>query len=450
MTMEIKTMYVWWEQSVRSAFDAYSQIGRPVLDALHVFFQGTFNVLLAITFATSLVFLIMTIYTIKKRASKEIVDGSYAPSVTIQIPTFNELAAIRCAQACLEFDYPKDRYEILIGDDSNDPKISAKIADFAKEHGIISIIKREKNIGYKPGNLNSMLPHSKGEFIVIFDSDFIPKPDFLKRVVQPFKDDPKVAAVQAKWAFINSKESMITVLGSSILNVYHFITLPFLKGRRNMSLLCGSAEAVRKSTLIELGSWDSGNLTEDIEYSIRLINKGYRVAYLEDLTCDSEVPHNSFDLYRQQMRWGYGVIHSFKKHFKAIYRNKGTSFDDKLCLTIVCSGYLLALLLFALLAFGTLSIVTHAPAPIEWGKLLSETGRNILLTSGLLIANVVALKRSKSMGQLGRMVASSFSYGIIMTYHVNKGIYKALMGRPMEWFMLKKRGNEIQVPTATP
>jgi cellulose synthase/poly-beta-1,6-N-acetylglucosamine synthase-like glycosyltransferase len=158
-----------------------------------------------------------------------------------------------------------------------------------------------------------MLPHSKGEFIVIFDSDYVPKEDFLKRIVLPFKDDEKVAATQARWTFLNGDQNMITILGTSILNVYHYVTLPFIKNRRNMSLLCGSAEAVRKSTLIKLGGWDTGNLTEDIEYSIRMVNSGYRVEYIEDLTCDSEAPHTPKDLYRQQMRWAYGVTSSFRK-----------------------------------------------------------------------------------------------------------------------------------------
>ena len=448
--MDMHSIYLWWETIVRATFQAYSEASKPILDVVHIFFQSTFNIILLITCLVSVIFLIMTIYTsLRKNKAEEAIDESYTPPVTIQIPTFNELVAIRCAEACLKFDYPKEKYEILIGDDSNNREISRQIHAFSAQHPPVKVIRREKNTGYKPGNLNNMLPHSKGDLIVIFDSDFMPKPDFLKRIVQPFKDNPQVAAVQAKWTFLNGQENMITVLGASILNVYHYITLPFLKARRKMSLLCGSAEAVRKSTLVELGAWESGNLTEDIEYSIRLINAGYKVAYLENLTCDSEVPYTSFDLYRQQMRWAYGVIFSFKKHFRGIYTNKKTTFEDKIGMSIVCSGYLLTFLLFALLATGTLSIVTHAPAPIEWGKLLSETARNIALTSGLLIATIVALRRSRNTRSLGKMIASSFSYGIVMVYHVNKGIFKAVIGREMEWFMLTKKGNEAYGQTAS-
>jgi hypothetical protein len=95
-----------------------------------------------------------------------------------------------------------------------------------------------------------------------------------------------------------------------------------------------------------------------------------------------------------------------------------------------------------MLSTGFLSIITHAPAPIEWAQFLTETGRNMAITSGLIITTIVAMKRSRTLAQVPPMVASSFSYGIVMTYHVNKGIFKALMGRQMEWFMLTKKSNE--------
>ena len=90
---------------------------------------------------------------------------------------------------------------------------------------------------------------------------------------------------------------------------------------------------------------------------------------------------------------------------------------------------------------GTLSFVTHDPAPIEWGKFLFDMARNIILTSGLIIASVVALRKAKHPELSWKMVASSFSFGLVVTYHVNVGIFKAIAGRPMEWFMLKKQGN---------
>jgi cellulose synthase/poly-beta-1,6-N-acetylglucosamine synthase-like glycosyltransferase len=429
---------------MQALYERYEQLGRPILDTLHILFDNLFHFFLYVMAFACMVFLLMAMYTaIRKNKPAGAIDESYTPSITIQIPTRNELAAMRCAEACLQSDYPKDKYHILIGDDSNKPEISKKLVEFTSHHEQVAVVRREHNIGYKPGNLNNMIPHSKGEFIIIFDSDFVPGKDFLKRVVQPFKDNPKVAAVQARWTFLNDDQNFITILGASILNVYHYITLPFIKNRRNMSLLCGSAEAVRKSTLVELGSWDAGNLTEDIEYSIRAIDAGYRIAYLEELTCDSEVPYTSSDLYRQQMRWAYGVIHSFKKHFNGITSNKLTTFEDKVCLGMIGCGYLVSFVLLAMLFTGLLSILTHPPTPVDWGKFLWETGKNLLLTSGLIISTIVAMRRSRTTKHVVPMLASSFSYGLVMTYHINKGILKAILGRPMEWFMLAKKANEV-------
>jgi cellulose synthase/poly-beta-1,6-N-acetylglucosamine synthase-like glycosyltransferase len=441
--MDIHALYDWSQATFQTAFEKYSELGRPTLDLLHIVFDNLFYFFLYVMAFACFTYLFMAFYTaVLKNKPSAPLDASYTPSVTIQIPTFNEPVAIRCAEACLKFDYPNSKFHILIGDDSNQADVSKKLKEFASKHAQVQVIKREKNIGYKPGNLNNMLPHSKGEFLVIFDSDYLPKPDFLKRIVQPFKHDDMIAATQARWTFINGGQNFITILGTSILNVYHYVTLPYIKNRKKMSLLCGSAEAIRKSTLIKLGGWDTGNLTEDIEYSIRMVNNGYRVEYIEDLTCDSEAPHTPKDLYKQQTRWAYGVISSFKKHFKPIVFNKKTTFEHKFCLGLVGCGYLISFVLLAMLSTGFLSIITHAPAPIQWSLFLKETFTNIAITSGLILTTIVAMKRSHTLKQVPPMVASSFSFGIVMTYYVNKGIFKAILGRPMEWFMLSKQSND--------
>src|SRR3989344_1478057 len=367
------------------------------------------------------------------------------PFVTVQIPTFNELAAVRCAKQCLDFDYPQDRYEILIGDDSNDSEVSGKLKEFAHDNPRVRIIKRPSNIGYKPGNLNSMLKHSKGEFLVVFDSDFVPQEDFLRKIIAPFMKDRRIAGVQARWKVINANQNLISVLGATIVSTCHHITIPFMFGRRKVAFLCGSAEAVRKSTLLELGRWEEGNLTEDIEFSLRLLERGHKIEYLENLECEGEVPYTLKDLYKQQMRWAYGVIYSWKKHFMGIARSRHLKLADKMYMGgIFCSGYLISVLLAGLFITGTLSFITHRPAPVEWGKFFYELARNILLTSGLIFASVIALKLSKKSRLALPMIASSFSYGIVVTYYVNVGIFKAFANIPMKWYMLRKHGNRIE------
>ena len=216
-----------------------------------------------------------------------------------------------------------------------------------------------------------MLKYSRGELLVIFDSDFIPSSDFLSRIVKPFMKDDKVAGVQARWNLINPNQNLISVLGATIVSVCHRVTIPFMYNRRKIAFLCGSAEAVRKKVLIEQGGWENGNLTEDIEFSLRVLKNGYKIEYLDDLECDGEVPYTLRDLYKQQMRWAYGVIYSWKKHFRDIVKSKHLSIIDKLYMGCVfCSGYLLSVLLAGLFLTGTLSLITHAPAPWAfWPKL---------------------------------------------------------------------------------
>ena len=427
-------------------FSWYNLIGRKILDFLHTIFDSLFNLLLLVAIIVSVLYLAMAVCAIfrkKKQKIEEKFEGPW-PFVTVQIPTFNELAAIRCAKACMDFDYPKDSYEILIGDDSSKPEISRQLKEFASEHKSVKVIKRQSNSGFKPGNLNNMLKHSQGEFIVIFDSDFVPHEDFLKRIVQPFMKDKKIAGVQARWKFLNANQNMISVLGATIVSTCHHVSIPFMYERRHLTFLCGSAEAVRKSALLELGGWENGNLTEDIEFSLRLLVNGYKIKYIDDLECDSEVPFTLRDLYRQQMRWAYGVIYSWKKHFRDISKSKHLDAVDKLYMQgIFLSGYLLSVLLASLFITGTLSFITHAPAPVEWGKFFYEFTRNVMLTSGLIIASIVALSKANKSRLSLPMIASSFSFGLVVTYYVNIGIFKAILKTPMEWYMLNKQGNKI-------
>ena len=434
-----------YASAVTNFFAWYNSIGRIILDFLHIIFENTFNVLLIVAVIFSVLYFLMALYAMfnKPKKRKEMECDAELPFVTVQIPTFNELAAIRCAESCLKFDYPKDKYEIIIGDDSNKPEISEILAEYAQKHELIKITKRETNEGFKPGNLNHMLNHSRGEILVIFDSDFVPEKDFLSRIVAPFMRDGNIAGVQARWKLMNPGQNTVTSLGASILYTCHYVTLPFMFNQKKISFLCGSAEAVRKSTLIGLGGWESGNLTEDIEFSLRLLEKGYKIEYIDSLECDSEVPHTLKDLYRQQMRWAYGVIYSWKNHFVSILKSKSIGFMDKLCMAIFLSGYFIATLLAALFITGTLSFITHAPAPVEWGKFGYELSRNILLTSGLLVAGCVALLKAKKSKMTLRMIASSFSYGLVVTYYVNVGIIKAIAKVPMEWYMLNKHGNKL-------
>ncbi len=423
-----------------------NQIGRVVFDFLHPIFNNAFYILLFIAIATSIIYYYISFHTLLSNKTKkkqyEELDEEKAPFITVQIPTRNEPVALRCAKHCLEFDYPKNRYEIIIGDDSNDKTVSKQLDKFAKQHELVKVMRRGDNIGYKAGNLNNMLKYSKGDVIVLFDSDFVPKKDFLKKIVAPFQQDRSLGAVQARWNFLNPNQNLVSVLGATIVSVFHHITLPFINSRRNLTFLCGSAEAVRKDVLLKLGGWKNGSLTEDIEYSLRLLKNGYKIEYLPDLECESEVPYRPKDLYKQQKRWAYGFISAFKDHGRDILKSKNLSLQDKMYINFTWTGYLLSVLLFLMFLTGFLSFITHSPEAFDLSKFFYEMGRNALMSSGILFASVVAQIKNKNIKSVPSMLASSFSYGLVVTYHVNLGLYKVLAKKPMSWFLLEKQGNK--------
>ncbi|MGV8141552.1 MAG: glycosyltransferase [Candidatus Woesearchaeota archaeon] len=433
--------------------NAYIASSRPILDAIHNLFDGTFYVFLYITMAVSFLFIIMSIYALfhKKKQKEFSFDESNAPFVTIQIPTYNELAALNCAQKCLDMNYPKDSYEIIIGDDSSKSEISAEIDKFASQHkDMIKVTRRGVNVGFKPGNLNHMLKYTKGEIIVIFDSDFLPNKDFLRNIVAPFQHDKKIAGVQSRWKFLNNDQNVFSFVGSLVVESFHHVYLPFMKKVGKVSFLCGSGEAVRKDLLIKMGGWRSGSLTEDIEFSIRLLKEGYNIAYLENVEVYCEAPFTAKDLYRQQKRWAYGVISSFILHFKNIVSSRKISAKTKLFIHFQGVGYVFTMLLGLMFITGTISMISHRPAPIEWVKFLSETGMNILLTSGSLIISLIALWKTKRLRHWWKVITYSLSVGLVMVVHVNEGIFKSILGGRMEWFMLNKLGNTKKIKDRSP
>lgn len=438
----VTKVFTFYESQGDYAYEFFVNYSRTILDYLHVIFNGMFYILLYITIFLTFSYVVMAIYLLfKKYDKKEIpVKDKDLPFVTIQIPTFNEIIALNCARSCLEFDYPKNKFEIIIGDDSNDKSVSKKLDEFASIHNIVKITRRGRNIGFKPGNLNHMLKFSKGDYIVIFDSDFLPKKDFLRRIIAPFIHDNKVSAVQARWVTKNFSQSLASVVGGTIPLFTHYIGLPILNRINSNKFIAGSAEAIKKKDLIHLGGWRSGALTEDIEYSLQLTNAGKKIVYLENLHCECEAPFTIKDLCKQQMRWAFGVISALKIHSKKILLNKNIPTVQKFNMFLLMSGYLITLFFFFLTLTGTLSVITHRPEIIDWGKFISETVLNIILTSGFLMVCTITLILSKKAKEIPRMIMASLSVGLVVIFVVTLGIFKAIFNRDMHWFMLNKRG----------
>lgn len=442
----LDVVFSFYEAIGDAVYVFYVEHSRTLLDSAHVLFDRVFYVLLFFTFLLTFGYFVMAL-VLALRKPKDVAplhcSDDMLPTVTIQIPTYNELAALACAKRCLAFDYPKDKVQIIIGDDSSEESVSRQIDAFARDHQQILVTRRGSNVGFKPGNLNHMLPHSTGDYIVIFDSDFLPNTWFLRRIIAPFFTDKRIAAVQARWKIVNFSQNLSSLVGGTIPLYTHYLGLPFLKMLDSNGFIAGSAEAIRKKDLIELGGWASGCHTEDIEYSLRLTRANKRIVYLENLTCGCEAPFTVRDVCRQQMRWAYGVITACKRHFVPLVRSKNVRPRDKVNIFLLLSGYVVTLLFFSLTIAAMLSLLTHRPEPVLWVTFFSEMIRNVLFTSGYLFATSIALVLGNKVSEIPRLILASFSVGLVVIVVVTQGVYQALVNRPMEWFMLKKKGNTV-------
>ena len=426
---------------------------------LHSVIKTVFEIALMGAFILSLGYFIITACALalsRLRNKPEIIeDTALYPTVTVQIPTYNELAALNCARRCLDFDYPAEKLQIMIGDDSSQPEISAQIDAFAAANPRIEISRRGENIGFKPGNLNVMLPKSRGDYLLILDSDFLPKKDFLKRLVVPVIKDPTLAGAQAAWRIINVHNNQSTLMGTGIVNIIHSVILPFLKATTDSCVFCGSGELVKKSYLEEHGGWTAGALTEDVDYSLRVISSGKRIAYLDDLRIRCEVPYTPGDLFRQQMRWAYGVMRAFMAHGKKLFLSRTIQKRTKFAAFLFASGYVMITLLLLTMVLGTLNLISGLmgldPASVQSssytvGHFVYDSVVNLVLTCGMLVSAIAAgFVNGFGMRNIWRLVLASLSIGVICMFFVARGLFSAWFGLPMKWFMLKKAGNENPV-----
>jgi len=255
------------------------------------------------------------------------------PKVTVQLPMFNELyVAERIIETIAAFDYPADKLQIQVLDDSTDETtdlIAKKVAEVAATGVNIQHIHRTDRTGYKAGALDDAMDQVEGEFIAIFDADFIPEPDWLQKTMPHFIDD-NIGVVQTRWGHINKKYSILTELQAFGLNGHFAIE----QGGRNASghfiNFNGTGGVWRKTCIAEAGGWEHDTLTEDLDLSYRAQLKGWKFKFLEHVVSPAELPITMSALKSQQHRWMKGGAECFIKMWKRIATTKGVKFGDRI------------------------------------------------------------------------------------------------------------------------
>lgn len=238
------------------------------------------------------------------------------PLVTVQVPLYNEpRVAARIIDAVASLDWPKDRLEIQILDDSTDAtrRIAAeRAAWWSGKSASIAVLHRTDRAGYKAGALARGLETATGEYIAVFDADFVPEPDFLKKIM-PYFNRPDIGMVQARWEFLNAEASWLTRLQALLLSAHFGIEHAVRCGRGLFFNFNGTAGVWRKSAILASGGWQSDTVTEDLDISYRAQMAGWRFVYAHEVSVPSELPVTLSNFRTQQERWSKGSIQTARK-----------------------------------------------------------------------------------------------------------------------------------------
>jgi len=254
-------------------------------------------------------------------------DFDELPRVTVQLPIFNEQYVVdRLLDAVCRLEYPKEKLDIQLLDDSTDETVEVArilVERYAALGHPVAHLHRDNREGFKAGALEAGLKTAKGEFIAIFDADFVPPPDFLMKCIHHFTD-PKVGMVQTRWTHINRNYSLLTQVEAILLDG-HFVLEHSGRARSGVFFnFNGTAGMWRRCAIDEAGGWEHDTLTEDTDLSYRAQLKGWKFVYLQDVECPAELPVEMTAFKTQQARWAKGLIQVSKKILPKVFASNAS------------------------------------------------------------------------------------------------------------------------------
>ncbi|WP_276496372.1 cellulose synthase family protein [Pontibacter litorisediminis] len=289
------------------------------------------------------------------------------PRVTVQLPVYNEKYVVeRLIDAVAALDYPAQKLEIQLLDDSDD-ETTALIQQKVQQYPHLSLrhIRRPDRSGFKAGALKYGLELATGEFIAIFDADFVPDPLFLKKTV-PYFADAKLGMVQTRWAHLNKGYSVLTRLQALALDAHFFVEQVGRNSQQAFINFNGTGGVWRKTTILNAGNWQDDTLTEDLDLSYRAQLKGWRFLYMPEVESPAELPPVMSALKSQQFRWTKGGAESAVKHLGAVLRSEKTLQTKCHALAhLLNSAVFVAVLLASLASVPLLWAKVHHLLPVQ-------------------------------------------------------------------------------------
>ena len=263
----------------------------------------------------------------KKRKSEEddqkLQLPDEVPVVTVQLPIYNELYVVERLIDCVcQFDYPKDKLEVQILDDSDDEtvKLVAEKVKVYQDKGVdIKHVRRPERVGFKAGALQYGVEHSRGEYLAVFDADFLPEKNFLKSTIPHFANE-KIGMVQTCWGHINTSYSLLTKMQAFGLDAHFSVEQNGRLHAGSFINFNGTAGVWKKECIKDAGGWSFDTLTEDLDLSYRAQLKGWKFKYLEDIKTPAELPVVMSAIKSQQFRWNKGGAECARKNLKKIWK----------------------------------------------------------------------------------------------------------------------------------
>lgn len=362
------------------------------------------------------------------------------PVVTIQLPIFNEADVVdQLAQYISALDYPKDRLQIQFLDDSTDDTAQAceRLAQDMKSQGFdVEYLHRVNRVGFKAGALDAAMPSVKGEFICIFDADFQPEPDYLKKTIHHFTD-PRVGIVQARWGHNNRTFSLLTRLQAILLDGHLMIEQTSRSRNGDFCNFNGTAGIWRRTVIGDAGGWQHDTLTEDLDLTYRAMLKGWKFVYLNDVLVPAELPPDMDGFKSQQHRWTKGSVQVCKKILGTVWRSQ-----EPLMKKLEATAHLMAN--FAnLLTVGTLVLLYPVDFVHPWQKMVFVDLPVFLFATISVISFYLTAQGAQTRWGWAKTIPYIplfLGLGIGMSISNGKAVIEALLGQESDFVRTPKYG----------
>jgi len=401
-------------------------------------------VILAV-FGTHRYLMIYLYYRNRDRKAEPLPPPSSLPRVTVQLPIFNELYVVeRLLRSVSEIRYPRELLEIQVLDDSTDETAAlaaAAVERYRCQGFNIHYLHRTERTGFKAGALDAGLRQANGEFVLIFDADFIAPPEILERTLGHFAD-PKVAVVQARWDHLNRGYSLLTEIQSMLLDG-HFILEHGARSRSSRFFnFNGTAGLWRRTAIVDAGGWQHDTLTEDLDLSYRAQLRGWRFVYLQDVVSPAELPVEMNAFKNQQHRWAKGSVQACLKLLPRVLASD-LPLAVKAEATFHLSGNLAYPLMLVLCALVFPAMIIRYD--MGWGEML-VVDLPLFLCATASVCSFYVLSQKEIFGDAGwrraRYLPAALALGVGLSVNNSKAVLEALLGRTSEFTRTPKHGVE--------